>query len=134
MIGQINGRVQPTAVSPSLSIAERFPGYLHYFAERGFTYKGRRFPPRNRLIATYPGLRGMKTGHVPASGYHLVALAQRGERRLLSVVMGTHDRDARDRRTAQLLDLGFALGGTGTAADPADSRPSAEQQDGAGKA
>jgi UDP-N-acetylmuramoyl-tripeptide--D-alanyl-D-alanine ligase len=115
----------------ALSIVERFPGYLHYFAERGFTYKGRRFPPRNRLITSYPGLQGMKTGHVPASGYHLVALAQRGARRLLSVVMGAHDRDARDRRTAQLLDLGFASDGTGTAADLADGRSSVGRQDGA---
>ncbi len=91
----------------ALAIIDRFPHYLHYFAETEFRFNGRTFPPRNRLIKTYNGLQGMKTGHVPASGYHLVALAQRGRHRLLSVVMGAHNQDARDRRTARLLDFGF---------------------------
>jgi UDP-N-acetylmuramoyl-tripeptide--D-alanyl-D-alanine ligase len=93
----------------ALSIIDRFPRYLVYFAETEFQFNGRVFPPRNRLIRTYNGLQGMKTGHVPASGYHLVALAQRGQHRLLSVVMGAHNQDARDRRTERLLDYGFEM-------------------------
>jgi D-alanyl-D-alanine carboxypeptidase len=93
----------------ALSIIDRFPHYLRYFAEAEFQFNGRAFLPRNRLIRTYAGLQGMKTGHVPASGYHLVALAQRGQHRLLSVVMGAHNPDARDRRTQRLLDFGFDM-------------------------
>jgi len=109
----------------ALSIIARFPHYLRYFAETGLDFAGRSFPPRNRLIRTYPGLLGMKTGHVPASGYHLVALAQRRDQRLLSVVMGAHSHDARDQRTVRLLDFGFATRETGPADDetPQDGVP-----------
>ena len=93
----------------ALSIIDRFPHYLRYFAETESRFNGRVSPPRNRLIKTYDGLLGMKTGHLPASGYHLVALAQRGRHRLLSLVMGAHNQDARDRRTQRLLDLGFDM-------------------------
>jgi D-alanyl-D-alanine carboxypeptidase len=93
----------------ALLIIDRFPRYLRYFAETEFRFDGRVLSPRNRLIKTYDGPLGMKTGHLPASGYHLVALAHLGQRRLLSVVMGAHNRDARDRRTRRLLDLRFDM-------------------------
>lgn len=61
----------------------------------------------NGLVGKYPGLDGLKTGHTNAAGWCLAATAVRGEVRLISVVMGTDSRTAREEQTRALLDHGF---------------------------
>ncbi len=61
----------------------------------------------NRLVSSYDGLDGLKTGHTNAAGWCLVATANRGDVRLISVVMGTESQNARDEQTRRLLDHGF---------------------------
>lgn len=61
----------------------------------------------NRLVSTYDGLDGLKTGHTSEAGWCLVATAKRGDVRLISVVMGTESQNAREERTRSLLDHGF---------------------------
>jgi serine-type D-Ala-D-Ala carboxypeptidase (penicillin-binding protein 5/6) len=77
--------------------------------KRGFTLKN-----KNRLIGRYPGARGVKTGTTPGAGQCLVALAQRGNRRVLLVLM--HSRD-RWHAAPALLDAAFGLTPTLTRAD-----------------
>lgn len=55
----------------------------------------------------YEGATGLKTGHTPEAGYCLSATAQRGNMKLLTVVMGTADATARDAQTVKLMDYGF---------------------------
>ena len=50
---------------------------------------------------------GIKTGHVDAAGYHLVASAHFGDMRLVSAVMGTVSEEKRRVETKQLFDWGF---------------------------
>ncbi len=59
----------------------------------------------NRLLWTYTGVYGLKPGYTPDAGYCLVAVAERGGRHVLAVVLGStqHFTDA-----AILLDYGFA--------------------------
>ncbi|MBE3577869.1 MAG: D-alanyl-D-alanine carboxypeptidase [Limnochordales bacterium] len=61
----------------------------------------------NRLIRRYPGADGLKTGHTEKSGYSVVATAQRGDRRLLVVVLGATSDEARIAAASKLLDYGF---------------------------
>ena len=61
----------------------------------------------NGLVGKYDGLDGLKTGHTEAAGWCLVATAVRGNVRLISVVMGTESRTAREEETRRLLDYGF---------------------------
>lgn len=61
----------------------------------------------NGLVGKYPGLDGLKTGHTEAAGWCLAATAVRGQVRLISVVMGTDSRAAREEQTRALLDHGF---------------------------
>ncbi|MFO7318683.1 MAG: D-alanyl-D-alanine carboxypeptidase [Clostridia bacterium] len=61
----------------------------------------------NGLVGKYDGLDGLKTGHTQAAGWCLVATAQRGNVRLISVVMGTASQAAREEQTRRLLDYGF---------------------------
>ena len=64
---------------------------------------------RNRLLDTYPGADGIKTGYTKAAGYSLAASATRdGGRRLVAVVMKTKSAKARAQSCARLLDYGFS--------------------------
>jgi len=66
---------------------------------------GKVYVNRNRLLTTYRGADGVKTGWTTLAGHCLVASAHRGDRRLIAVVLHANDpyRDAR-----RLLDFGFA--------------------------
>jgi D-alanyl-D-alanine carboxypeptidase len=67
-------------------------------------------PTHNGLIGRYPGADGMKTGFVCASGFNVVASAQRGGRHLVVVVMGSPNAKARTIKAAHLFDNGFSAG------------------------
>ncbi|KQL46770.1 D-alanyl-D-alanine carboxypeptidase [Brevibacillus choshinensis] len=54
-----------------------------------------------------PGLDGLKTGFTDEAGYCFTGTAKRGERRLISVVMGTDTEVARFTQTKKLLEKGF---------------------------
>jgi len=58
----------------------------------------------NRLLDSYPGCDGIKTGTTVAAGQCLVASATRGGRQLISVVLGSSGRYS---DTRALLDYGF---------------------------
>ncbi|BBK30490.1 D-alanyl-D-alanine carboxypeptidase [Stella humosa] len=83
------------------------PKYYPLFATRGFTFRGNFYHNHNRLLDQFDGLDGIKTGFVNASGFNLVASAERNGRRLIGVVMGGNSASARDLRMADLLDAGF---------------------------
>jgi serine-type D-Ala-D-Ala carboxypeptidase (penicillin-binding protein 5/6) len=61
---------------------------------------------RNALLWLYPGALGVKTGFTSAAGYCVVATAQRGNERLLAVVLGEPGEPFSD--AAALLNFGFA--------------------------
>jgi D-alanyl-D-alanine carboxypeptidase len=61
----------------------------------------------NGLIGRYPGADGMKTGFICASGFNVVASAQRGNRRLITVVLGSNSANERTLIAADLFDRGF---------------------------
>ena len=62
---------------------------------------------RNGLVARFPWINGVKTGHTLGAGYVLVASATRGSMTLLSAVLGTDSETARDDSTLALLGYGF---------------------------
>ena len=62
---------------------------------------------RNRLLWSDPAVDGMKTGYTENAGYCLITSAKRGERRLLSVVLGTASETARAAESQKLLNYGF---------------------------
>jgi serine-type D-Ala-D-Ala carboxypeptidase (penicillin-binding protein 5/6) len=92
-------------------LAERlindFPEYYHYFSEKEFTWHGITQGNRNPLLYRNIGVDGLKTGHTEIAGYGLTASAERGGRRLILVVNGLPDMQARADETARLLDWGF---------------------------
>ncbi len=84
-----------------------FPEYYPLYSQREFSFNRIRQSNRNRLLWTDPTVDGMKTGFTEAAGYCLLASAKRGERRLISVVLGTQSEAARASESEKLLNFGF---------------------------
>lgn len=63
----------------------------------------------NKLIATYNGADGLKTGMTDNAGYCMAVTAKRNGMRLLAVVLGEKQGKVRNSETAALLDYGFNL-------------------------
>lgn len=84
-----------------------FPQYYGYFSTTSFTFDGIRHKNHNKLLATYGGTDGIKTGYIRASGFNLVASAVRQDQRIIGVLFGGRSPRARNRQMASLLDKGF---------------------------
>ena len=84
-----------------------YPEYYPLYAQKEFRYNNIAQQNRNRLLWSDPYVDGMKTGHTDAAGWCLVASAKRGERRLLSVVLGATSDAARAAESQKLLNWGF---------------------------
>ena len=62
----------------------------------------------NKLIRSYPGITGLKTGTTGQAGSCITATAERGGLSLIAVVLGDDSTDHRFQDAAALLDYGFA--------------------------
>ncbi len=62
----------------------------------------------NRMIKTYPGATGIKTGFTQEAGYCLSASAKKGDLSLIAVIMGSKTSKLRFAEASKLLDYGFA--------------------------
>ena len=99
-----------------------FPEYTGYYAIKKYRYAGTPAANdnnRNLLLLRDPTVDGLKTGYTEAAGYCLVATAKRdypglvaagatgGSRRLLSIVLGTANENARANESQKLLNWGY---------------------------
>ena len=98
-----------------------FPQYVGFYALKKYRYPGTpaaNDTNRNLLLQRDPTVDGLKTGYTEAAGYCMVATARReyaslsqagatANRRLLSVVLGTANENARANESQKLLNWGF---------------------------
>ncbi|MGB7036108.1 MAG: D-alanyl-D-alanine carboxypeptidase family protein [Xanthobacteraceae bacterium] len=84
-----------------------FPQYNAYWHIPAIKYGRRVVRNYNPLLGRFPGADGMKTGFVCASGFNLVATAERGNKRLIAVVLGASSSSARAIKAAEMLQYGF---------------------------
>jgi D-alanyl-D-alanine carboxypeptidase (penicillin-binding protein 5/6) len=89
-----------------------FPEYYKIYAVKSYTYNRITQQNRNRLLWLDPSVDGVKTGHTQAAGYCLIASAKRangksGERRLISVLIGSTSDSVRSQESQKLLNWGF---------------------------
>ena len=105
-----------------------FPEEFAYYSIKKYRYPGTpaaNDSNRNLLLFRDPTVDGLKTGHTDAAGFCLVATAKReyanlganaggagvasptGQRRLLSIVLGTTSEYARANESQKLLNWGF---------------------------
>lgn len=88
-------------------ILKRYPHYYSYFSTKQFTYRGKTYRNHNRLLGSYSGMDGFKTGYISASGFNLVASAKRNGQRIIGVVYGGRSSKTRNAHMRKLLDRGF---------------------------
>ncbi|MFL5258533.1 MAG: serine hydrolase [Hyphomicrobiales bacterium] len=91
----------------SLRIQRDFPEYYPYFRLTSFVYNGKVIRTHNRMLGRYPGLDGIKTGYVAASGFNLASSARRGDKRVIGVVMGAASTGSRNAYMTRMLDAAF---------------------------
>src|SRR5690625_3603301 len=98
------------ATLPTRTTADS-PQYYHHSSGQRSTYRWQTHPSHNRLLCSYAGADGLKTGYIRASGFNVATSAVRDGRRLISVVMGGRTAQSRDAHMADLLDRGFRRAG-----------------------
>ena len=84
-----------------------FPDRYPLYSLKEYTWNRITQANRNRLLWIDPTVDGMKTGFTEAAGYCLVASAKRGDRRLVSVLMGAQSDVLRMTESQKLLNFGF---------------------------
>ncbi|MGH6720079.1 MAG: D-alanyl-D-alanine carboxypeptidase [Alphaproteobacteria bacterium] len=103
----------------ALALRQNHRAHYKYFATRTFTWKGTTYRNHNRLLESYQGMDGLKTGFTQAAGWNLAASAERDGKRIVAVLLGGRSRVWRDQNVARLLDLGFERASTAMAPIPA---------------
>ncbi len=89
------------------ALIRTFPGRYRYFSTRKFTWQGRTYRNHNRLLETFAGTDGIKTGYIRASGYHLAASVRRDGRHVLGIILGGRTAKSRDKRMTRIMERAF---------------------------
>jgi len=89
------------------ALIEEFPEYYRWFSQKEFTFNNITQQNRNKLLSRDESVDGVKTGFTDDAGYCLVASALREEMRLISVVMGAKNANARANENQTLINYGF---------------------------
>ncbi len=84
----------------------------------------------NKLLKTYKGITGLKTGTTGKAGSCITATAERDNVKLIAVVLGSADTKDRFSAASILLDFGFANWSVTTPTMPQDALKPVEVQNG----
>ncbi|MEE4212139.1 MAG: D-alanyl-D-alanine carboxypeptidase family protein [Parvularcula sp.] len=103
-----------------------YPAYRDLFSLQEFTWSEITQSNRNPLLQTFPGARGMKTGHTDEAGYGVVGLAEKNGETRIAVVTGLEDEAERRKAATALMDAAFDAFATRTFFEPGDIVGSAE--------
>ena len=90
------------------SYLRRHPEALRYHSMAEINHNGSVHGNTNRLLSTFEGMDGIKTGYVGSSGYNIIATAKRGNERIIAVVLGGRTKQVRNREAARILDASFS--------------------------
>lgn len=93
----------------ALALRHDFPQYAKYFNIKYLKLGGqsKTILNSNNLLGHFPGIDGMKTGFICASGYNLVASAKRDNNLFIAVILGAPRLDIREEVAALLLENAF---------------------------
>ncbi len=92
----------------SAAYVTRFPSALKLHSIKDLQHNGMVVSNTNKLLDSFPGVDGLKTGYVAASRYNFSVTAQRDDVRLLAVILGAETKAIRFREAEKLLEGGFA--------------------------
>ena len=92
----------------SLYIRQSFPQYLPIFGTASVMLNGKELESENKLLESFAGTTGMKTGFVCASGLNMVATVERNGRKLMAIILGGSSGRDRNERAAELVLKGLS--------------------------
>ena len=72
----------------SHALISNFPNEYKLFSNTKFSYKGKTYKTHNKLMLSYEGADGIKTGYIKASGFQLAFSAVRLIKRLICIIFG----------------------------------------------
>lgn len=106
-----NGLHDPSASTSARDMAvlakallDTYPEQARYFGFPSIKLGKRVIRGYNALLGRYPGVDGMKTGFVCASGFNIVATVHRNNKHLVAVVLGAHSARERAEKAAELFE------------------------------
>tara|TARA_B100001057_G_scaffold96514_1_gene93137 strand:- start:866 stop:1993 length:1128 start_codon:yes stop_codon:yes gene_type:complete len=91
----------------SKALISNFPDLYKLYSTKSFTFNEIKQYSRNKLLFVDENVDGIKTGFTKAAGYCLASSAKRGQRRLITVVMGAPSPEVRIQSSRTLLEYGF---------------------------
>ena len=92
----------------AIAFLRDFPQHYPLFNQRSVTIGKRSRGTVDSILGAYDGADGMKTGFTCASGYNMIASAERDGRRLIGIVLGSRNGGQRTKDMKRLLDAGFS--------------------------
>lgn len=91
----------------SRALIKKFPEYYRLYSQKEYVFNEIKQYSRNKLLFMDDRVDGIKTGFTKRAGYCLAASSKRGNRRLITVVLGAKTPDYRIDSTKALLEYGF---------------------------
>ena len=91
----------------SRRVIQDFPDRYETFRKTAFTWNGRTYRSHNKVMLTLEGADGLKTGYTRASGYNLATTIERGDHRLIGIVLGGRSGATRDRHMRNILNAAY---------------------------
>lgn len=105
--GLFDGRQVTTARDLAIlvmAIHKQHPEYLYLFNIKELPYNGKTLKNTNRLLKSYPGMNGMKTGFICASGFNIITTVNRNGRTFGAIILGEPSVKAREDKASILLN------------------------------
>jgi len=97
-----------------MALRQRFPQYYYYFSATDFTFRGKLVRGHNDMLGRVPGVDGIKTGYIHASGFNIVTSYNMGGRQIVVVVMGADTARQRNDHAEALLRRALSPAGGDT--------------------
>ena len=91
----------------SYNLIKNFPNEYKLFKIEKFVWKGKTYKTHNRLMQSYSGADGIKTGYIRASGFQLAFSATRDKKRLIGIYFGGDTGKQRDKSLSFLMNKAF---------------------------
>jgi len=91
----------------SYSLIRNFPEEYKLFKKESFIWKDKTYKNHNKLMKSYEGADGIKTGYIKASGFQLAFSAVRKEKRLIGIYFGGDTGKQRDKSLTLLMNKEF---------------------------
>ncbi|MDC3078928.1 serine hydrolase, partial [Pelagibacteraceae bacterium] len=92
----------------SHALISNFPNEYKLFSNTKFSYKGKTYKTHNKLMLSYEGADGIKTGYIKASGFQLAFSAVRDDKRLIGIIFGGDTGSQRNKSLKIIMDKEFS--------------------------